>query len=309
MGIVHAAFRRDLTRVRLVLTTTPVPQGSRRQAVAGQVLWLTEMLHAHHEAEDAGLWPFIRQRNPAAAQLLEAMEADHRAIVPAVEAVTAAAQQYRSTESDGPRLELVQALNSLTDVLLPHLDREVREAMPVVAETLTAPDWDAWQHKYVVKPKSLWQLGLEGHWLIDEIDPEGYQLRCIKCRPCRGSYCRTGSPGPTGAAPTPGGARRCRLGTVPLPGDGPARQSGGPAGRRAIASRRPRPAPDPGGCGGAVRRTGSAQCGLEASTSGTVRLARPGASRNQVHELLAGRAGTHGGAWSRSALGLADTPS
>ena len=176
MGIVHAAFRRDLTRVRLVLTTTPVPQGSRRQAVAGQVLWLTEMLYAHHESEDAGLWPFIRQRNPAAAELLDAMEADHRAIVPAVEAVTATAQQYRSTESGGPRLELVQALNSLTDVLLPHLDREVQEAMPVVAETLTAPDLDAWQHKYVVKPKSLWQLGLEGHWLIDEIDPEGYQV-------------------------------------------------------------------------------------------------------------------------------------
>jgi hypothetical protein len=145
----------------------------RRQAVAGQVLWLTEMPRAHHEAEDADLWPFIRQRNPASAELLEAMEADHRAIVPAVETVTATAQQYRSTESDGPRLELMQALNSLTDVLLPHLDWEVQEAMPVVAETLTAPDWDAWQHKYVVKPKSLWQLGLEGHWLIDEIDPEG----------------------------------------------------------------------------------------------------------------------------------------
>ena len=49
---------------------------------------------------------------------------------------------------------------------------------------------------------------------------------------------------------------------MPLPGDGPARQSGGPAGRRAITSRRPRPAPDPGGCAGAVRRTGSTQCGL-----------------------------------------------
>jgi hypothetical protein len=28
MGIAHAAFRRDLARVRLVLTTTPVPQGT-----------------------------------------------------------------------------------------------------------------------------------------------------------------------------------------------------------------------------------------------------------------------------------------
>jgi hypothetical protein len=29
MGITHAAFRRDLARVRLVLTATPTPQGDR----------------------------------------------------------------------------------------------------------------------------------------------------------------------------------------------------------------------------------------------------------------------------------------
>ncbi len=96
MGIAHAAFRRDLTRVRQVLTATPVPQGGRRQAVADQVLWLMQALHAHHTAEDAGLWPLVRQRNPAAAQLLDAMEADHRAIVPAMQTLTAAARQYRS---------------------------------------------------------------------------------------------------------------------------------------------------------------------------------------------------------------------
>jgi len=38
MGIVHAAFRRDLARVRLMLTATPAPQGERRQAVADQVV-------------------------------------------------------------------------------------------------------------------------------------------------------------------------------------------------------------------------------------------------------------------------------
>ena len=72
MGIVHAAFRRDLARVRLVLTAARVPQGERKQAVADQVEWLTDRLHEHHHTEDAGLWPLIRQRNPAAAGLLEA---------------------------------------------------------------------------------------------------------------------------------------------------------------------------------------------------------------------------------------------
>jgi len=121
------------------------------------------------------LWPLIRRHNPAAAPLLAAMEADHRAIVPAMQALTTAAQQYRSTSSDDPRQQLVHALDSLTAVLEPHLDREVAEAMPVVAQALTARDWNAWNHKYNIKPKSPWQLGLDGQWLLDEIDPEGYQ--------------------------------------------------------------------------------------------------------------------------------------
>ena len=61
-------------------------------------------------------------------------------------------------------------------MLLPHLDREVAEAMPVVPQTLTAREWEAWNKQANVKGKPLRELGLEGHWLIDEIDPEGYQV-------------------------------------------------------------------------------------------------------------------------------------
>lgn len=61
-------------------------------------------------------------------------------------------------------------------MLLPHLDREVAEAMPQVAQTLTAREWNAWNMQANVKGKSPLELGLEGHWLIDEIDPEGYQV-------------------------------------------------------------------------------------------------------------------------------------
>jgi hypothetical protein len=32
MGIVHAAFGRDLARIRLMLAAAPVPQGERRQS-------------------------------------------------------------------------------------------------------------------------------------------------------------------------------------------------------------------------------------------------------------------------------------
>ena len=36
--------------------------------------------------------------------------------------------------------------------------------------------WHAVEQQYNIKPKSLAQLGMEGHWLLDGIDPEGYQI-------------------------------------------------------------------------------------------------------------------------------------
>ena len=104
------------------------------------------------------------------------MQTEHRAITPAIDGLTAATQRYRSAQGDAPREELAEALDALTSVLLPHLDREVTEAMPVVSQTLTARDWEAWNKQANVKGKPLRELGLEGHWLIDEIDPEGYQV-------------------------------------------------------------------------------------------------------------------------------------
>lgn len=176
MGIAHAAFRRDLARLRMMLTAAPAPGGGRRKSLARKILWLMEMLHTHHQGEDDGLWPLVRERDPAAGELLNEMLAEHQAIVPAIRALTAAARRYGSAGGDSSRAELVQALDSLTAALVPHMDREVAEAMPVVARALTAADWDAWNQQYNVKPKSLRQLGLEGHWLLDETGPADHQF-------------------------------------------------------------------------------------------------------------------------------------
>ena len=176
MGIVHAALQRDLRRAREVLGAGPPPEGRQRTALGEHVLWMMEFLHGHHSGEDAGLWPLVRARNPAAGPLLDSMEADHARIAPAAAAVTMAAREYGSTSSDGPRALLVDALDRLIEVLFPHLDREVAEAMPVVSATITDREWDAVEQEYFVKNKSMRELGAEGHWLLDGIDPEGYQV-------------------------------------------------------------------------------------------------------------------------------------
>jgi hypothetical protein len=175
MRIVHRALRRDLDRTRTALTSRPYPQGRQRRALGEHVVWMMEWLHHHHEGEDDGLWPLVRERNPAAGPLLDSLDADHRRIAPAIETLTTAGRRYADTTTDEARVDVLAALDALTSVLVPHLDREVEEAMPVVSTSVTDAEWRAWDEAYNIKPKSLAQLGIEGHWVLDGIDPADYQ--------------------------------------------------------------------------------------------------------------------------------------
>jgi hypothetical protein len=173
MGIVHEALKRALLRTRPVLPDPPAPRCRQRVALGEHVTWMLDFLHAHHTSEDAGLWPLVRQRNPGAAALLDSMEADHAVIAPAADVAAAAARTYTTTVADSPRAALVDALDGLLEVLVPHLDREVAEAMPVVAASITNREWDAVEQEYNLKPKTARQLATEGHWLLEGLAAEG----------------------------------------------------------------------------------------------------------------------------------------
>ena len=176
MGIVHGALRRDLLRAREVASSAPYPRGRQRRALGEHVVWLMDFLHAHHTSVDAGLGPAVRAKNPGAGALLDSLEADHRRIEPAAEAVRAAGERYAGATDDDARSELVAALDGLGAVLFPHLEREVEEAMPVVSRTISNGEWRAIEQKYNLKPKSLSELGFEGHWLLDGIDDDGHDV-------------------------------------------------------------------------------------------------------------------------------------
>ncbi len=176
MGIVHSALRRDLTRTSTALSTLPAPGEVQRKALAAHLAWMMDFLHGHHDGEDAGLWPLVRSLNPSADELLDQMEHDHARIAPAMGAVSAATRDYSDSDSVQVRDRLVESLTSLREVLDPHLAREEQEMMPVVSKTLTHEQWERFNQEQYIKPKSKTELGLEGHWLIDSIDPEGYEV-------------------------------------------------------------------------------------------------------------------------------------
>ncbi|WP_420750025.1 hemerythrin domain-containing protein [Rhodococcus sp. O3] len=170
MGIVHSALRRDLLRTRMVLESGPVP-GDRRGPLADHLLWMMDFLRHHHEGEDTALYPLVVRLNPDAAALVHSMDEDHRRIEPAITELESAASLFTYTGSDA-QARLSAALTALTDVLLPHLEWEELDMMPVVSETLTDAQWRTWDEEANIAPKSMSALGREGIWLIDGLRDE-----------------------------------------------------------------------------------------------------------------------------------------
>jgi len=173
MGIVHDALRRDLCRSRAVLVAeAPPPSAAQQRALAEHMTWMMQFLHSHHHGEDAGMYPAVRARNTDAIALIDVMEAQHQAVVPAIARVDAAARDYRAGDGTGERVRLLASIDDLEAVLLPHLRQEEDEMMPIVSAALTGAELAEIDHQYFVKPKSFRELGHEGHWLIDGLDPE-----------------------------------------------------------------------------------------------------------------------------------------
>jgi hypothetical protein len=163
MRIVHNALRRDLRRARTSLACIPAPDDRQRAAIVEHLGWMMAFLEAHHESEDLGLYPLARDRDPSIAPLLDDMARDHQAVATAILAVQIAATDTGSID----HTEMVDAIDGLCDVLLPHLEREENEVMPVVSRVITIAEWRDIEQRYNLDGKSMSQLGMEGHWLID----------------------------------------------------------------------------------------------------------------------------------------------
>ncbi|MFD6231790.1 hemerythrin domain-containing protein [Streptomyces sp. NPDC060232] len=134
MYAMHDALRRELARLdRITIGTDRDPR--HLPTTAGWTLF-KRALHAHHTAEDEALWPALRRRlarRPQDLALLEAMEAEHAAIDPLIEAIDAA---LADPEVDQLRLGVLT--DALTTGLAGHLEHEEDAAVPLIRRALTA---------------------------------------------------------------------------------------------------------------------------------------------------------------------------
>jgi iron-sulfur cluster repair protein YtfE (RIC family) len=138
MYTMHDALRRELVRIaRVTARTDDDPRRVLRAAVGWEMF--KAYLRVHHTSEDAAVWPVMSQALAERSDdlaLLDAMEAEHAAVDPLLDAIDAAlADREAGLERLGDLLDALHA------ALTGHLVHEETEALPLIDATLTEQQW------------------------------------------------------------------------------------------------------------------------------------------------------------------------
>jgi hypothetical protein len=167
MYAMHDALRRDLEHIaRITAGTDDDP----RRILAGAAGWdmFKKALHIHHSSEDDALWPAMRESlagQPGKLAVVAAMEAEHAAIDPLIEAIDAAI----ADRDAGP-----ERLGGLTDglvgVLGGHLKHEEDETLPLIQAAVTPEQWQ--HYGQVHASRGISDAPRLTPWLLDGADEQ-----------------------------------------------------------------------------------------------------------------------------------------
>jgi hemerythrin-like domain-containing protein len=162
MYIAHDAFNRDLDRL------LAAADADRAQSPAAVATWqsFSRQLHTHHAAEDASLWPRLRQvvSDPAESQILDDMEHEHMSLDPWLRRVDAAIAAHDEAVH-------IEELRALVTGLPEHMRHEEEAALPLLERRLGPAGWDAFGKEIRSQ-----QSGLKGAaeylpWVLDGANP------------------------------------------------------------------------------------------------------------------------------------------
>jgi hypothetical protein len=141
MALVHQAFRRGFGEARGQLSF--IDDGDQGRAAhfadyIGELLWF---LHAHHEGEDALLYPRLVERVPEAHELFARMDEQHSAVESKLRAAEEATDAYRASATAADAAALAGACEELMALLETHLTEEEVEVLPIAARSITPEEW------------------------------------------------------------------------------------------------------------------------------------------------------------------------
>lgn len=176
MLVLHHGFRRDLRRFLAAARTLPGEDMAGFRALRRRWDLFAEILHHHHAGEDAGLWPMLRAHADRDGRaVLDAMEAEHSVIDPALAAVVAAFDAVLAHVGPAARRQLVDRLMEVEQALLVHLAHEEQDALTMVQRSLTQAQWEELERTHFRRGLSFGDLVRMVPWVIDGLPPDARQ--------------------------------------------------------------------------------------------------------------------------------------
>jgi hemerythrin-like domain-containing protein len=103
------------------------------------ILWF---LDVHHDGEEALVFPKLRERVSTSPPLMEAMIGQHNEVVGLLRDAEASLAAWRAGDT-AAQPHLAAQLQTLHDALVPHLDTEESEVLPLCAANLSPEEWGA----------------------------------------------------------------------------------------------------------------------------------------------------------------------
>jgi hemerythrin-like domain-containing protein len=121
----HHGLRRDLARFAAALSE-PL-DAAKAEALREEWQSYHQTLHGHHEAEDNGMFPSMRQQSESLAKTIDKLGADHRLIDPLLERGDRAFAELAAQPSAAQAV-----VRELLALLGPHLALEEAELIPLI---------------------------------------------------------------------------------------------------------------------------------------------------------------------------------
>ena len=139
MAAVHKVFRSSFASAPAFIESAA--GDDRRQAlIADYYSNVLAFLEAHHDGEEALLFPLLIERAPGRRGVVDGAVEQHEQVVTLLaEARTATESWQLKGDVEGP--ELGRALGALDAALSVHLDHEEATVVPLASEYVTAEEW------------------------------------------------------------------------------------------------------------------------------------------------------------------------
>jgi hemerythrin-like domain-containing protein len=167
--VIHAAVRRDLTRLESALDAAPDGDRARARQLETAYANLQRELKHHHVGEDTHVFPFLA-RVEGANELVQVMEAEHEAMAAALSEAGTAMTAYASTGSASAAHAARDAVLRAHEVVERHLHHEETELEPLMLPHLESPDWKAVEKR--LRPETLTDSGRWMAWVQDGMPDE-----------------------------------------------------------------------------------------------------------------------------------------